>query len=176
MSQRIKIFTDGSALDNSKTSCAGYAYCIPKLNICDGGFMMASNNVAELTAVLKALTTLFQLKYLIKEKNIEIITDSKYVITVIDTDKDNAKVNRDLVFAIRNLKSKLIENDFNICFSHVNSHLMENSLKQETIDSDNSEYNKRINKLVDEIAVGFAKNKGNYKIICNENKLSFKFN
>jgi ribonuclease HI len=162
----LSVYTDGAAPSNSQTAHAGFAYMIPKLNYIDGGFLIGSNNVAELTAIQRALSTIYQLHNRFDERNIEIVTDSGYCITVLSKEaKLNANVN--LILCIRELIKKITECGFNISFRHIKSH--------GKTDDGRSDTDTLYNNIVDNIAVKMAKSEGNYTVKIIDNKFGFDF-
>lgn len=113
---KIEIYTDGSALSNGKeNSRCGWAYKVIYQGhqfIRSGSDIGKTNNQMEMTAVLKALTS-------IKDKNIPVTvySDSKYVIETI---KGKFKINKNIEL----WQLLMLEKDkfSNICFMWVKGH------------------------------------------------------
>lgn len=77
--QRMKIYTDGSCLDQINNKYGGWCFCIctkERHTIIFGGEEDATNNRMELIAVIEALKWIFPNS----GEAIDINTDSKYVI------------------------------------------------------------------------------------------------
>lgn len=164
----LKIYTDGSALANQKNADAGYAYFIPKLNILDGGFMIGTNNIGELTAIQKVFGLIYQMKNIIEERKLEIITDSEYAILVL-TRPAKLKANVELINSIKTLKKKLEQEGFEIEFRHVGAH---GSVVEGQTEADTEG-----NATVDKIANNMARHKGNYFVFIDANgRFGFNFN
>lgn len=99
MSAVFSCFTDGSALNNSSRSNAGWAYYIPELKLVESGYIIGTNNFAELMAMKKLFEKLVEVQ---PTKPVLIFTDSKYVIGIMTGNK--AKVNQELIAGIKALK------------------------------------------------------------------------
>lgn len=164
----LKVFTDGSAIINKKNSDSGYAYFIPELKILDGGFIIGTNNIAELLAIQRSLTLIYQLRNFITKRQIEIITDSEYSILVLTKDA-KLKANVELIRATRKLIKLMEDNGFDINFRHVGSHgKIEEG--QSASDTDG-------NRIVDQVANRMARGKGAYILhIDDKNNIGYNFN
>ena len=164
----LKIYTDGSAIANKQNSDTGYAYFIPKLNILNGGYMLGTNNIGELTAIQKVFGLLYQIKNIIEEREIEIITDSEYAILVL-TKPAKLKANIALINSIKNLKQIFEQEGFEITFRHVGAH---GSIVEGQTEADTEG-----NATVDKIANNMARHKGNYFVfIDHEGRFGYNFN
>lgn len=147
----IYTFTDGAAKANSQESNAGWGILIPEFNFKDYGYLIGTNNVAELYAVLRLLESLKTFKHLnlIKPDQVVVInTDSEYVIGVLDKDF-KAKVNKKLIEHIKNLRLQLmIDYKIKTVFNHVAGHSKEDT------------FYAKCNGIVDALASESAKQKG----------------
>jgi ribonuclease HI len=97
----INIYTDGSCIGQK----GGWAYIIinDEENIISNSGRVpknATNNRMELTACLKAIEKIIELK--LNGKKINIFTDSQYVITVLSC-KKQFTTNEDLITKIRDI-------------------------------------------------------------------------
>jgi ribonuclease HI len=97
----INIYTDGSCIGQK----GGWAYIIinDEENIISNSGRVpknATNNRMELTACLKAIEKIIELK--LNGKKITIFTDSQYVITVLSC-KKQFTINEDLITKIRDI-------------------------------------------------------------------------
>ncbi len=162
----IRIYTDGSAICNKKDSPTGYAFYIPECKILDGGFMIGTNNIGELTAIQRGLSFVYQMRKRIGAKKIEVISDSEYAILVL-TKPANLKANVKLILAIKKLIETLNDCGFEITFRHVGAHgkTVEGQSQEDSIN----------NSLVDKLANNFANSKGNYTAVTDE-KGNFAYN
>jgi ribonuclease HI len=160
----VYIFTDGSSIGNgSANSKAGYGIYMPDTDLklskkLDNG---STNNIAELTAIYEALKMVDTTKTLdsfttsqssFSEKNIVIVTDSKYSIQCITEwysnwvrrkwIKSNGEpvANKQLIISIYTLYVK-----HDIDFKHINSHTNKKGFFYEG------------NAIVDELASSAAK-------------------
>lgn len=119
----MDIFTDGSSLGNSRTSKAGWACYWPKYKLLRSGFLIGTNNVAELRAIDYALwytkTKLIEEAFIVK--NVTIFTDSQYAIDVI-TGKKKSHVNLDLLERIKSHTEELAANEIRVAYAHVRGH------------------------------------------------------
>lgn len=116
----IEIFTDGSALSNSKNAFAGWACYFVDLKLLRSGSLRSTNNYAELWAIHYAL---YRLEKVIKpiDETIVIKTDSLYSIKVV-TGINKAKVNLELIKSIQIRIKRLAVTGNRIEFKHVNAH------------------------------------------------------
>lgn len=124
-SKELSIFTDGSALGNSKDAPAGWAMFIPynKLLISKG--MLGTNNQAELEAIRYSLwyikNHLDDFKDIIHDHNIYLLSDSEYSINVI-IGKYKAKLNKDKILTCKILLKDIEKQGYKIVFTHVIAH------------------------------------------------------
>lgn len=120
LKQRIQCFTDGSALGNSKTSSAGWAFYIPQLKRIHSNSMIGTNNTAELTAIKKCLEFILAGKFFEQFENpsFAIYSDSEYSIKAIKG-INRVKANSELIEECQRLL-KIIE--YPITFIHVKAH------------------------------------------------------
>ena len=78
----LKIYCDGACSGNPGPG--GWAFVIPELNIELAGFNKdTTNNRMEITAVFEALKYIYNNHHDIMGEDIEIITDSQYVINTM---------------------------------------------------------------------------------------------
>lgn len=130
-SKEMTIFTDGSALSNSKRSPAGWGVYIPLLKKSFSKGLFGTNNIAELTAIQFALwyidnhyddilkPTMDKLEH---PDTIYIIADSEYSIKAV-TGINKAKVNTDIITSCKDTLQSIKSNHrLRILFLHVNSH------------------------------------------------------
>lgn len=147
----IYTFTDGAAKGNSQESNAGWGILIPEFNFKDYGYLIGSNNVAELYAVLRLLENLKTFKHLnlIQPDQVVVInTDSEYVIGMLDKG-NKIKANKRLIEHIKDLRLKLLT-DYKIktVFNHVVGHSKEDT------------FYAKCNNIVDALASESAKQRG----------------
>lgn len=153
MSQQkpIYAFTDGAAKGNSAKSQGGWGIFIPEFNYKDYGYLVGTNNIAELYAILRLLEVLKTFKKLghINPNQIIIInTDSEYCIGVLDKG-NNVKANKTLVEHIKELRLKLLmEFGVKTVFNHVAGH------------SKDDTFSAKCNNVVDMLASESAKQQG----------------
>ena len=140
----MKIYTDGSALKNSVDAPAGYAFYISDFKYLQSHGMIGTNNQAELTAILKSLWYVANIRK-IKDENILIISDSKYSINIL-TDQWKATINVELVEKIKNLMLFLKNNNCKIIFKHINSHLKPDQYDLKTFTIDDYKFNSLVDK------------------------------
>ena len=117
MNNRIKIYTDGACLGNQSTeNTGGYGAIIFRLGeqplTLNGGYKNTTNNRMEIQAIIGALHWAFQSGC----KDIEIITDSMYVVGTM-TMNWKRKKNIDLWEKI-----DIISKELNITWTHVKGH------------------------------------------------------
>ena len=117
----MDIFTDGSALANSKRSKAGWACYWPDLDILRSGSMIGTNNMAELRAIDYALWYTIEHLDPIKGLKIVIHSDSEYSINVI-TGKKRSHANLEQLAKIKGHIDKLKELGAELSFEHVLAH------------------------------------------------------
>ena len=126
----ITIFTDGSALSNSKTSAAGWGVYIPALKRSFSKGFIGTNNHAELEAIRVALwyfnerydDTFANILNTINKHEIYIISDSEYSINAV-TGVNKVKANKNIIDTCKKLISDIEQNrSVKIYFIHVNSH------------------------------------------------------
>lgn len=147
----FNIFTDGSALDNSQNSYAGYAVYMPKLNKLFSKSIIGTNNQAELEAIRFSLWYILKqfkllenpdtekskflrssklqsrfklhknIKKLILNNTIFIYSDSKYSIQMLTTNA-KAKKNEDKINSCKELLEELNSYDITVKFIHVRAH------------------------------------------------------
>lgn len=101
-SSTIEIYTDGSALANSKTSFAGAAFYVPSTKTLRAKGLLGTNNIAELSAIDYALWYSIQQKY----TSVIIYSDSQYAINVV-TGKYKATANEKLITRIKTKMEQL---------------------------------------------------------------------
>jgi ribonuclease HI len=114
----INIYTDGSCIGQK----GGWAYIIinDEENIISNSGRVpknATNNRMELTACLKAIEKIIELK--LNGKKINIFTDSQYVITVLSC-KKQFTTNEDLITKIRDILH-LVDLQFKWVKAHSNN-------------------------------------------------------
>lgn len=130
-SKELTIFTDGSALNNSKTSPAGWGVYIPLIKKALSKGIIGTNNQAELEALRVALWY-FKAQYehmfksILERVNthdtIYIISDSEYGIKAVtginkvNTNKASIDASKELIEYIQNTLHIWVR------FIHVNSH------------------------------------------------------
>ena len=133
----IKVYTDGSAISNSKSSNAGWACYWPELGILRSGAMVGTNNMAELRAIDYALWYTINRLDPMKNSKITIHTDSEYCIGVISGEKC-AYANLDQIGKIRRHIEELEINRVVVEFKHVFAHTRktdEESRNNEIVDN-----------------------------------------
>ena len=116
----LRIFTDGAAKSNSKNAPAGWAYYFPKLAKIGFGSFYGTNNQAELQAVIQGLKRALKFKFMkppVKYDSILVITDSKYVIGIMEGNKP--KTNLELINELLELREKL---HCKVGFEYVSAH------------------------------------------------------
>lgn len=147
----IYAFTDGAAKGNSAKANAGWGIFIPEFNFKDYGYLIGTNNIAELYAILRLLEVLktFKSLNLIKHQQLVVInTDSEYAIGVLDKG-NTAKANKKLIDHIKELRLRLLMNEgIKTVFNHVEGHS-----KEETFAA-------KCNNIVDVLASESAKQQG----------------
>ena len=116
----MEIFTDGSALKNSKDSPAGWAVYYVELDKLRSGNMRGTNNQAELFAIKTALWYCDEKLNLI-DTAIVIKSDSEYAINA-STGKNKAKLNTEIIADIKKLIKKLEDKSNSVTFIHVDAH------------------------------------------------------
>ena len=102
MSSVLSCFTDGAALGNSSNSDAGWAFYIPELKISDSGYIIGTNNYAELMAMKKLFEYLLTIQ---PDKSVLIFSDSKYAIGAMTGNM--VKANKELIAEIKKIRSGL---------------------------------------------------------------------
>lgn len=117
----IDIFTDGSALSNSKNSSAGWAVYFPIFDILRSGHMIGTNNAAELRAIDYGLWYTYVKLNVKKGMTINIKTDSQYSIDVI-TGVKKSYANLEVLSRISSHIMELKKIDITINFIHVDAH------------------------------------------------------
>ena len=130
-SREMTIFTDGSALSNSKRSPAGWGVYVPLLKKSFSKGLFGTNNIAELTAIQFALWYVDKhypdilkpvMDNLEHPDTIYIIADSEYAIKVV-TGINNAKANTSIISSCKDLLLSIRSiHHVRILFLHVNSH------------------------------------------------------
>lgn len=127
-SKEFCIFTDGSSLPRgNKVRYGGWAYYVSDRNLLNSGYIPnATNNVAELIAILKALTWINDNTNECKSSNIYIISDSDYAIKVI-TGINKCHTNVELVKACMNMKYEIKNKGYNITFVHTYGHMKDDN-------------------------------------------------
>lgn len=116
----VTVFTDGSAIGNSRDSYSGWAVYFPEYKHLRSGCRKGTNNGAEFQAVIHAL---WKANNFIKMRNSRLIiySDSEYVIKILQG-YNIPKKNLDLVGLCRQNMKKLKENNNVIEFKHVMAH------------------------------------------------------
>tara|TARA_Y100001970_G_C13455934_1_gene472693 strand:+ start:24 stop:452 length:429 start_codon:yes stop_codon:yes gene_type:complete len=106
----ITIYTDGACSGNPGIGGWGVVILIPNQNpiYLNGGSENTTNNKMELTAVIKAL------KYFKNKENINIFTDSKYVMNGIESWIINWKKNGWKTAAKKQVKNKELWKDLDV--------------------------------------------------------------
>lgn len=112
----IDIFTDGSALKNSKDSNAGWCYYLPKEGVIRSGFMIGTNNQAELQAIYEAFLYLSN-KEIVTEI-VNLYSDSNYALNAI-SGKNKSKLNVKIIMSIKELIKEL---GYTINLKHIDAH------------------------------------------------------
>ena len=133
----IEVYTDGSAISNSKSSNAGWACYWPKLGILRSGAMVGTNNMAELRAIDYALWYTINRLDPVKNSKIIIRTDSEYCIGVITGEK-RSYANLEQIGKIRGHMEELEKKGVGIEFKHVLAHTRradEESRNNEIVDN-----------------------------------------
>ena len=130
-SRRFTIFTDGSALSNSKHAPAGWAIYVPLTKKSFSKGLFGTNNVAELKALSCALwhvNTAYEstLKPIFDACDIKdtvyIISDSEYGLKAV-SGVNKAKANADLIQYCKELIDSIQRQlSIRVVFHHVNSH------------------------------------------------------
>lgn len=147
----IYAFTDGAAKGNSQKSNSGWGIFIPEFNYKNYGYLVGSNNIAELYAILRLLETLktFKQLKLIQDGQVVVInTDSEYSIGVLDKGH-TPKANKKIIEHIKKLRLKLmIEYKIKTVFNHVVAHQKDDSFLS------------KCNNIVDILASESAKQQG----------------
>ena len=137
------IFTDGSALNNSQDSKAGWAVYMPSVHKLFSKSMIGTNNQAELEAIRFALWYVIEnfdkLRELFVDNEIVIKSDSKYSIDVV-TGAKNSKLNVDRITQCKEFIETISNKGININFVHVNAH------------TNKKDFDSRCNDLVDKAA------------------------
>lgn len=130
--ENIVAYTDGSCLGNPGFSGLGAVIKIDsqEKELCEH-LGLGTNNIAELTAVLRVLQATK-----IYERSIDIYTDSKYTIGVCSGDY-NAKKNKKLIIKIKNLMKEFPKVNFHWVKGHNGDPLNEraNTLAQEAAEN-----------------------------------------
>ena len=123
-SNMFTMFTDGSALKNSKTSPAGYAVYFPKIKKLFAKGMIGTNNQAELEALRFGL---WYFNEHVKNSRVQIpndtlivFSDSEYSIRSIEG-KYNGNANKEKIEECKRLVS-LIKEKYEVEFVHVVAH------------------------------------------------------
>lgn len=122
--ERLVIYTDGSAINNSQEAQAGWAFYIPSLNILESGKFVGSNNKAELLAILNALKRLKT----IKPCEVIVKSDSMYAINALSS-SNKAKANVEIIDQCLELLNTL---KHSIIFTHVYAHRSLSSAKDDS--------------------------------------------
>jgi ribonuclease HI len=116
----LRCFTDGAAKSNRKDAPAGWAYYFPKQGKCGYGNFYGTNNQAELQAVIQGLKRALKFKFMkppIEYTSVLVITDSKYVIGIMEGNKP--KTNLDLIQELFDTRDKL---HCKVGFEYVSAH------------------------------------------------------
>ena len=164
--KKIKIFTDGSSLNNNKYSNRSggigvYFGLNDPRNISEKMYSeKITNQVAELLACYQGIITIITTQDL-KAIKLYIYTDSKYLIDAItkygpDWEKNNWKKKKNKEISNLELIKKIycLYQNVNIKFKHINSH------QKEPIDKESKEYKLWFgNMMADKLATDAAKNK-----------------
>lgn len=130
-SRRFTIFTDGSALSNSKNAPAGWAMYAPLTKKAFSKGLFGTNNIAELKAISCALwyinteyeSTLKPIMDACDVKDtVYIISDSEYGLKAV-AGVNKAKANVDVIDYCKTLVDTIRKQlSLKIVFHHVNSH------------------------------------------------------
>lgn len=123
----FNIFTDGSALSNSRESPAGWAAYLATIDVMLSGGMRGTNNMAELTAVKSALLEVIDKAHLVDGQRCVIFSDSLYVIKLL-LGKNKAKANLELVNECKALIASIRESNHKVGFIHVKAHRSKNQI------------------------------------------------
>lgn len=116
------IFTDGSAINNCANAFAGVAFYIPSTKHLYRGAMRGTNNQAELTAIYKALTYIYDNRTVfdITNNTITLYSDSTYALNAV-TGTHKAHTNVELINKCKELINKL-SLTYSMRFVHVPAH------------------------------------------------------
>ena len=139
----LDIFTDGSAINNTKNAPAGCAIHIPKYNFTVGKSLYGTNNIAELSSIKYALYLCLKNFEYFMPQIIHIYSDSTYSINTI-TGKFKAKANMDIINKCKEYISKLNEKHAEVQFIWIEAHTNKN------------DYQSKCNAIVDNIANSHA--------------------
>lgn len=114
------VYTDGSALKNSKTAPAGWAVYFKNEDVLRSGHLKAaSNNVAELFAI--GYVCWYILNNELPYKQYTIKSDSEYAIKAV-TGINKAKANVKLITGIQKSLSVIRSKGIEMSFEHVMAH------------------------------------------------------
>lgn len=120
--ESFNIFTDGSALNNSKNAPGGAAVLFVNSPLLISCSKYGTNNVHELNAIRYALrTTLNNLSKFNIKNTINLYTDSEYSINVI-LGIYKAKANIELIEKCRYYLNELKKHHITVVFHHVRAH------------------------------------------------------
>lgn len=130
-SNELTIFTDGSALSNSKSAPAGWGVYIPRIKKSLSKGLLGTNNQAELEAIRVALWYFKQyfdktFKRLLDTSastdSVYLVSDSEYSMNVVSGHYKASK-NKELIAACQTLIQEISDTlHVKVLFLHVNSH------------------------------------------------------
>ena len=126
-STKFTIFTDGSALGNSKNAPAGWACYFPQQKVLRSKSMIGTNNQAELEAISYALWW-FTIKYAslkIPDNIVYLFSDSEYAIKSINGEY-NGKLNTSKIMNIRQLIEGIKRKSLFVRLIHCDAHTGKN--------------------------------------------------
>lgn len=109
-SSLFTVFTDGSALNNRKDACAGFAVYFPSTKRLLTKSMVGTNNIAELEAIRYALWYFLERYPTVElpDRTLHVFSDSKYAMHSIDGKYNGAK-NKELIGKCREMLRKVKE-------------------------------------------------------------------
>jgi ribonuclease HI len=117
-------FTDGSKLDGPHRSIrfGAWGFWIPDLKALQTGSEFMTNQKAELMAVLYLFSYLLKNKEQIQKRSLCVVTDSQYVIGVLEGTFPKIKKNIKIIEKCKELLAKLKNTGFTVVFQHVFAH------------------------------------------------------
>ena len=121
-SELFTVFTDGSALNNRKDACAGFAVYFPSTKRLLTKSIVGTNNIAELEAIRYALWYFVERYPTIElpDGKLHVFSDSKYAMNSIDG-KYNGEKNKELIGKCREML-KRVKEMCDVEFHYVRAH------------------------------------------------------